>query len=290
MNVRERELIEAIIDLAITEDVGPGDVTSRAIIHPELQMSFVCRAKQAGIIAGLAIMQRVFAKIDPGIECELLAEEGTEVVAGTEVAVIRGPAQSVLTAERTALTFLQRMSGIATETRRYVQEVEGTGVRILDTRKTVPGHRVLDKLAVQLGGGVNHRCGLFDMIMIKDNHIAAAGGITAAVTRVQRANTAQLPVEIEVVSVEGLHEVLGLGMEMEIDRVLLDNMSLVELRDCVAASDGRLLLEASGNVTLKTVRDIAATGVDFISVGRLTHSVAALDIHLDMVEQEGDAL
>ncbi|AFG38857.1 carboxylating nicotinate-nucleotide diphosphorylase [Spirochaeta africana] len=283
----ERELLDAIVELAIREDVGSGDMTSRTAVHAELQLEHVCRVKQDGVIAGLGLMQQVFARIDPAISCELLVSEGAEVVAGTEVALVRGSARSILTAERTALNFLQRMSGIATEARRYVRAIEGTGAKILDTRKTAPGLRAADKLAVRLGGGVNHRFGLFDMIMIKDNHIAAAGGITAALMRVQRENYGRLPVEVEVASVAQLTELLPLVDDPGVDRVLLDNMSLVELRECVALVDGRVPLEASGNVTLKTVGEIAATGVEYISVGSLTHSVAALDIHLDS-RDEGD--
>jgi nicotinate-nucleotide pyrophosphorylase (carboxylating) len=203
-----------------------------------------------------------------------LVEEGAQVSAGTHLAKVSGPARTLLTGERVALNFLQRMSGIATATSRYVAAVAGTRARILDTRKTVPGLRLLDKWAVVLGGGHNHRIGLYDMAMIKDNHITAAGGITAAVERVRQRWGDQLPVEVEVGNLEQLREALAL----QVDQIMLDNMGLAEMAAAVNLVNGRVTLEASGNVSLETVAAIAATGVDYISVGKLTHSVEALDI------------
>ena len=207
-------------------------------------------------------------------------EDGTLVAVGTSLATVEGPAIPILSGERTALNFLQRMSGIATATRRYVEAVAGTRAAILDTRKTAPGLRALDKWAVALGGGQNHRQGLYDMVLIKDNHIAAAGSITRAVERVRAHNRSGLPIEVEVKTPAELEEALAL--DPPVDRIMLDNMTVEEMRQAVQRVDGRVPLEASGGVNLQTVRAIAETGVDFISVGALTHSVTALDISLEL--------
>ncbi len=268
--------IEQIIRNAIAEDVGAGDVTSRSILPPDLDVDARLVAKSAGVVAGMDVAKAVFAAIDARLVFEARVDDGGPVDAGTEIAVIRGAAQSVLMAERTALNFLQRMSGIATATRAFVERVAGTGAIILDTRKTAPGLRVLDKMAVRAGGGRNHRMGLFDMVLIKDNHIDACGTMTEAVTRVRRSPDSTLPIEVECRTLADVLEALPLG----VNRLLLDNMTPGEVQVCVEAVAGRVPLEVSGNVTLGNVRDYGLTGVSFISVGALTHSVQALDISL----------
>jgi len=268
-----------LIDLAIAEDIGPGDATSEATLDPEAWLRGRILAKEAGVVAGLAVTEQVFRRIVKEVRFTRRVKDGQEVVPREIVAEVEGPAQSLLAAERLALNFLQRMSGIATATRDYVDAVAPTQATILDTRKTVPGHRVLDKYAVRMGGGVNHRMALFDMVLIKDNHIVGAGGITPAVERA-RAVHPDLPVEVEVGTLDELRE--ALRITPLVDRIMLDNMSLSQMRRAVEMTDGRVPLEASGNVTLETVADIAATGVDFISVGALTHSVQALDLSMDV--------
>jgi nicotinate-nucleotide pyrophosphorylase (carboxylating) len=269
--------IKRMVQSALAEDVGSGDVTSIPIISPSTHLVGQFRVKAPGIIAGLAVVGEVFAQVDSRITFTPLVAEGSPVTVGAIVARVEGDGPGLLVGERVALNFLQRMSGIATLTRRYVEAVAGTHTQILDTRKTAPGLRVLDKLAVKLGGGTNHRIGLYDMVLIKDNHIEAAGGITRAVG-LARAHAHGLAVEVEVESLEQLDEALALG----VDRIMLDNMSLDMMREAVRRTAGRVALEASGNVTLNNVAQVAATGVDLISVGALTHSVSALDISLDI--------
>jgi nicotinate-nucleotide pyrophosphorylase (carboxylating) len=296
------EQIQAIVERALAEDVGSGDVTSQWILPPELGVHGHLLAKAQGVLAGLEVARQVFQQVDERIALQARMKDGHALSKGDIVATVEGPAASILTAERTALNFLQRMSGIATLTGRYVEAVAGTPAVILDTRKTAPGLRLLDKWAVRLGGGQNHRLGLYDMVLIKDNHIAAAGGITQAVERVRlrtRPGPGPEPFDpAQDVPVEGLRPepVEGLAVEVEVkslaeleealalrvDRIMLDNMDLDEMRRAVEITAGRVPLEASGNVTLENVAAIAATGVDYISVGALTHSVKALDISLDV--------
>jgi quinolinate synthase len=266
-----------LIDLAIAEDIGPGDATSRAALDPELEMSGRVVAKAPGVVAGLPVAEDVFLSVDPTICFQPKVADGKEVTSGELLALVTGPAASLLAAERTALNFLQRMSGIATLTRQFVDAVATTGATILDTRKTVPGYRALDKYAVRMGGGHNHRHSLFDMALIKDNHVDAAGGIRPAVARV-RERYPHLPVEVEVRDLAELEQ--ALAVEPPLDRILLDNMDLTTMRRAVAQAAGRVPLEASGGVTLAGVAEIAATGVDLISVGALTHSPPALDISM----------
>lgn len=268
------EQIQAIVDFALAEDVGDGDVTSACTIPADAWMQGRFLVKADGIVAGLDVTARVFRTVDAATEFTQLVEDGAPVAPGEIVASVRGPARSLLTAERTALNFLQRMSGIATATRRYVDAVAHTRAVILDTRKTAPGQRLTDKLAVKLGGGANHRIGLFDMVLIKENHIAAAGGITAAVANVRVCDARRRAIEVEVRNLTELEEALTL----DVDRIMLDNMSLDEMRAAVERAAGHVKLEASGGVNLAGVRAIAATGVDYISVGALTHSVTALDV------------
>lgn len=267
-----------IIRRALEEDVGNGDVTSNATIPPDLEYQGVFLVKAEGVIAGLEVMKHTFAQVDERIDHLAHAAEGSAVQPGDIVAEASGPARSLLTAERVALNFLQRMSGIATLTRQYVDAVADTKAQILDTRKTVPGLRFLDKWAVVLGGGTNHRIGLYDMALIKDNHIVAAGGVTPAVERVRAYDTRNRPIEVEVTNLGQLAEALALN----VDQIMLDNMTLDQMREAVQLVDGAVPLEASGNVSLETVRAIAETGVDYISVGKLTHSVPALDVSFDL--------
>jgi len=271
------DILEAI-QRALREDIGAGDVTSNSIIPADAVMTGQIIAKQSGVIAGLDVAQAVFAALDPRVEFTALVEEGARVENRQVVSRLAGPAVSLLTGERTALNFLGRVSGIATLTRQFVDAVAGTRAVILDTRKTVPGLRMLDKLAVARGGGQNHRIGLYDMILIKDNHIDFAGSITAAVERARAAHTG-LEIEVEARTLAHVQEALELGVE----RILLDNMSLETMRQAVVLNVGRAKLEASGNVTLETVRAIAETGVDYISSGALTHSAKVFDVSLDFI-------
>jgi len=274
----------------LDEDVGGGDLTTVAVVPTDTQARGFLRTKESGVIAGLAVAERVFAMANPPPEIRFMAEDGDRVPAGVTLAEIAGMAESVLTRERLALNIIQRMSGIATATAHMVYLVRPHGARILDTRKTAPGLRALDKWAVVIGGGHNHRFGLYDMILVKDNHIAAAGGVANAIRAAVEFRARQNPdllIEVEVRSVEELHIALS---EAGVDRLLLDNMVSVEggsvntsrLAEAVALVGGRVATEASGNVTERTVAAIAATGVDFISVGALTHSVRALDVSLDI--------
>ncbi|MBC7314827.1 MAG: carboxylating nicotinate-nucleotide diphosphorylase [Chloroflexi bacterium] len=279
------EEIQRIVRNALEEDIGPGDVTSTPIIPPTAHLTGVFLVKAQGIIAGLEVVGEVFRQVDPRIVYTPLVADGSPVKKGDRVACVEGYGPGLLMAERVALNFLQRMSGIATLTRQYVEAVVGTRAKILDTRKTAPGLRVLDKLAVTLGGGHNHRKGLYDMVLIKDNHIEAAGGITEAVARVRRAHQG-LPIEVEVTNMAQLEEALALG----VDRIMLDNMSLEEMRAAVRRVAGRVELEASGGITLENVAQVAATGVDLISVGALTHSVKALDISLEITLKHPGAM
>ena len=276
--------IRETIRRALSEDTGReadwvlGDPTSHATIPAETPLEGTFLVKAEGVIAGLEVVSEVFRLVDPTIRYEPLVAEGSHVRPGDTAARVWGNGPGILTAERVALNFLQRMSGIATMAQQYTQEVSGTNCRILDTRKTVPGLRELDKLAVALGGGTNHRIGLYDMVLIKDNHIEAAGGIQPAVERV-RAQRPDLAIEVEVESLEQLDEVLPLN----VDRIMLDNMSPEIMREAVRRTNGRSELEASGGITIETVRAAAESGVDYVSVGALTHSVVALDVSLEIV-------
>ena len=272
------EDISDIVDRALAEDLSHrGDITSEAIIPPDSRSRAVIVARQDGVIAGLEVARHVFARVDPDIVFEAKAVDGDRVSGGSELAVVEGPSRSILTAERTALNLLGRMSGVATATAELVEAVAGTPARITDTRKTMPGLRVLDKHAVAAGGGVNHRMGLFDAVMIKDNHIEAMGDITDAVMRARAAVGPGTPMIVEVEDLEQLQEVL----KFDIDRVLLDNMTPEQLAQAVHMVDGRFETEASGGVTVDTVRQIAESGVDFISAGWITHSAPQLDVALD---------
>jgi len=272
-----------LIELALAEDIGTGDVTSEAVLDAESEVHGHIIAKTSGVIAGLPVAEMVFRRVAPTIRFIARVEDGEEVTGGTLIAEVSGPARAVLAAERTALNFLQRMSGVATLTRCFVDAVACTATTILDTRKTIPGWRILDKYAVRIGGGTNHRMGLYDMILIKDNHVAAAGGIRPAIERA-RAAYPHLPIEVEVRNLEELQE--ALAVTPPVDRILLDNMSLTEMRQAVSITAGQVPLEASGGITLGRAIEIAETGVDYISVGALTHSAAALDISMELADVE----
>jgi nicotinate-nucleotide pyrophosphorylase (carboxylating) len=266
-----------IVRRALEEDIGSGDVTSVPIVLATTHLYGVFLAKESGVLAGIDVVREVFRQVDDAIVFAAEREDGTAFEAKDILATVSGDGPGILIGERVALNFLQRMSGVATMTRKYVEATEGTQARILDTRKTMPGLRALDKLAVRLGGGTNHRTGLYDMVLIKDNHIEAAGGITAAVARVRDAGIA-LAIEVEIDSLDQLDEALA----VHVDRVMLDNMDTATMRRAVERVAGRVELEASGGITLPRIPEISATGVDYISVGALTHSVKALDISLDL--------
>lgn len=273
-------IIEPIVRLALAEDLGrAGDVTTAATIAPETTANWVIRARQAGVVAGLDAAELALAIIDPKAKLEIVVPEGSTVARGDVIARVLGRAQSLLTAERVMLNFVGQLSGIATLTAAFVALTQGTKARIACTRKTSPGMRALAKKAVRLGGGSNHRFALDDAILIKDNHVAAAGGVTAALTRA-RANAGHLlPIEVEVDSLSQLEEAIPFKPTC----IMLDNFTLADLRVAVARVNGTILLEASGGVNLSTVKDIAETGVDIISVGALTHSAPCLDVGLDEV-------
>jgi nicotinate-nucleotide pyrophosphorylase (carboxylating) len=274
--------IDACIERALAEDIGAGDATTDAIVPTGSIISGDIIAKQSGIIAGLDVAARVFVTVAETVTFDARVNDGNSVENGSIVATVFGSACALLTAERTALNFLGRMSGIATLTRQFVDKIAGTSAKILDTRKTAPGLRVIDKLAVKLGGGHNHRQGLFDMILIKDNHIAAAGSLREAV-RCARSSGTSLEIEIEAANLQDVET----GIELGVERILLDNMSLAMMAEAVKLTRQRAKLEASGNVTLDTVREIAETGVDYISVGALTHSAKVFDLSLKFHEIDG---
>jgi len=269
------DTLERAVRAALAEDVGDGDVTTEATVDPEALGTATLVLREPGVVCGLRAAGTVFDALDHGSVFEPLVEEGAFTEPGA-VAGVSGSLHTILTGERTALNFLGRLSGIATLTRRYVDAVEGTGVAILDTRKTTPGLRALEKHAVATGGGQNHRFGLDDGVLVKDNHLRAAGSIAAAVSRLRAAT--ELPVEVECDTLAQVGEALAAGA----DAILLDNMTLDDLRTAAVLVDGRVRLEASGGVTLETARAIAETGVDEISIGALTHSARSLDVSLEL--------
>ena len=267
--------VAAFIDSAFAEDIGPGDVTAGSVIPQEAQLTATMNARESIVLSGLPLMHPIFARLDPNVELTLFAEDGERVATGAKIATISGGARALLSAERTGLNILQHLSGIATLTRQYVDAINGTDTKLLDTRKTIPGLRKLAKYAAACGGAVNHRMGLYDAVMIKDNHIAVAGTVETAVTAALNAGQTQIQVECD--TLEQVKEALNAGATS----LLLDNMPRATLREAVAIVGGCIPLEASGGVTLETIRPIAETGVNFISVGRLTQSAPAVDIGLD---------
>jgi nicotinate-nucleotide pyrophosphorylase (carboxylating) len=268
--------IKQIIKDALAEDIGTGDITTQATVSPELKGRAQAIAKDDFVVAGLDVFEQTFKCLDKNIKVIKFIKDGRRASSGDVIAEVGGSLSNILQAERVALNLFQRMCGIATLTAKYVEAVNGTKVKILDTRKTVPGLRVLDKMAVRLGGGTNHRIGLYDGVLIKDNHIEAAGGITAAVAAQRKHLKRRMKIEVETKNLEEVKEALTCG----VDIIMLDNMTNDAMKKAVDFIAGGALTEASGNVHLKRVREIAATGVDFISVGELTHSVRAADISL----------
>ncbi|MFN3868465.1 MAG: carboxylating nicotinate-nucleotide diphosphorylase [Hyphomicrobiaceae bacterium] len=274
-------LVRRAVADALLEDLGlVGDITTNATIAAETSSRAVIAARRPGVVSGVDLAIAAFRELDPTVAVKVRIGDGGLIEAGDVIAEISGPARAILTGERVALNFLGRMSGIATLTRRYVEAIAGTTARIVDTRKTTPGLRAFEKYAVRCGGGGNHRIGLFDAVLIKDNHIAAAGGVGAAISAARRNAGHMVKIEVEVDTLEQLVVVLG----YKVDAVLLDNMRTDTLRTAVAMVAGSATTEASGGVSLDTVRDIAETGVDLISVGALTHSAAVLDLGLDFVD------
>jgi nicotinate-nucleotide pyrophosphorylase (carboxylating) len=276
----KQELIDELIRLALKEDLGDGDHTTLSTIPASARGKVQLLIKESGVLAGVAVAQQIFRTFDPELTVTVLLGDGSEVKYGDIAFTVEGKVQSLLQIERLVLNVMQRMSGIATTTRRYVRQLEGTRTRVLDTRKTTPGLRMLEKEAVRIGGGCNHRIGLFDMILLKDNHVDFAGGIENAIVRAKdylRKKGKQLPIELEVRNFDELSEALRVG---GIDRIMLDNFSISDTQKAVEQVHGAYPLESSGGITFDTLRAYAETGVDFISVGALTHSVKSLDMSL----------
>lgn len=277
------------IKLWLDEDIGTGDVTTMYTIPADQQSKGIIHMKESGIVAGLRVAEEVFAEVDENLVFLPQVKEGEFVSKGTVIAVVTGNTRSILKGERLALNLLQRMSGIATRTRQYVNALEGLPTRLVDTRKTTPGHRMLEKYAVRIGGGFNHRYGLYDAVMIKDNHIKGAGGITAAVRAARSRIPHTMKIEVEVENFEQLDEAIAVGADI----IMLDNMKAADMAKAVSIVKSQaphVLVEGSGSVTLETIKSLAETGVHVISVGRLTYSVSALDISLDLNEQKGVSL
>jgi nicotinate-nucleotide pyrophosphorylase (carboxylating) len=272
--------LDRLIDLALEEDIGPGDVTTQAVIPPDLMGEAHIRAKAALVVAGLPVAARVFRKLDAEMIFSPAVADGQEVTKGTVLARLTGPVASILTGERVALNFLQRLSGIATFTRAMAAQVAGSHAVLVDTRKTTPGWRVLEKYAVRLGGGRNHRLGLYDGVLIKNNHLTAVGSISEAVRQGKTSAHNLLKIEVEVTDLPGLEEALTAGADL----ILLDNMDDATLHKAVKFTRGRVLLEASGGMTKERLPKAATTGVNFISMGALTHSAPAVDIHLRLIK------
>jgi nicotinate-nucleotide pyrophosphorylase (carboxylating) len=268
------EAIVPVIEAGLREDVKTGDLATDLLIATDKQTTAVFIAKADGIVAGLPVAEAVFRKLDPDVKFEYAVQDGEHVSSGQLMATITGTYRALLTGERLALNFLQRMSGIATATAQYVEAVKDFDTKILDTRKTVPGLRLLDKYAVKAGGGTNHRIGLYDMVMIKDNHISVAGGITNAVNAIRPQITHNIKIEVETTTLDEVREALA----AKADIIMLDNMDNATMAEAVKIINKQAKVEASGNMNLQRIREVAATGVDFISIGALTHSVVGLDI------------
>jgi len=278
-----KELIDQnqeLIRLALEEDIGAGDITTDALIAPEITATAVIFAKEPLIIAGLRVAQEVFITLDPAASFDTPFQDGDRVESNDDILTVQCTLRALLTGERTALNFLQRLSGISTNTRKYVDRVAGTRVRLTDTRKTTPGWRSLEKYAVKVGGAHNHRFGLYDAILIKDNHIAACGGISEAVTKIQSDKDPSQQIEVEVSDLGQVNEALESGADI----IMLDNMNLTDIRRAVTIVKERALIEVSGGVTLDRLAEITDTGVDIISIGALTHSARAVDISMRLVE------
>jgi nicotinate-nucleotide pyrophosphorylase (carboxylating) len=276
-------MVREIVKWSLAEDIGTGDATTNSTIPEKATAKAMILCKEDGILAGIPAAIETFRQVDHNIQISFNYSDGDRMKKGKEIAELSGPARGIITAERTALNFLQRLSGIATITAQFTDAVKGTKAKITDTRKTTPGLRVLEKYAVRCGGGINHRMGLYDMILIKDNHIAACGSITNAVKTAKETQRG-LKIEVECKSIKDVKEVVGLS---GIDRVMFDNMTVDNIKQAVRIINSRMETEASGGVNLETVREIALAGVDYISVGYITHSARALDISLEIVSMEG---
>jgi nicotinate-nucleotide pyrophosphorylase (carboxylating) len=276
MDILVSPQIERLIRDALDEDIGAGDLATMATISAASRGTGLFRAKKAGVVAGLVLLDRIFYFIDPKVELRLLAKDGAEVNPGMVVAEAVGPVRALLLAERTALNFLQRLSGNATLTRKYVEAVKDYPCKVLDTRKTTPGLRTLEKYAVRMGGGMNHRIGLYDAALVKDNHIEATGSIAEAVKAVRRHAPFMAKVEVEASSLQQVREALDAGADV----IMLDNMTLAQMIEAVKLVNKRAWIEASGGITLETIRQVAETGVDFISSGALTHSAPVVDFNM----------
>lgn len=266
--------IDSIIEAGLKEDINTGDITSNLLIPAASKCTAYMISKADGVVAGLKVAEAVFKKLDKDIYFEYTVKDGQKIKNGDLLCTFTGTYRAILTGERLALNFLQRMSGIATETSKYVEAVKGFNTKILDTRKTVPGLRLLDKYAVKTGGGTNHRIGLYDMVMIKDNHISVAGSISKAVEAIRKKIPSDIKIEVETTTIEEVNEALKAGADI----IMLDNMDNETMTTAVKIINGKAKVEASGNMNLNRVCEVAATGVDFISIGALTHSVKALDI------------
>ena len=278
-----QQTIDSIIEAALAEDIGLGDRTTEALVAPEIIGKATLLAKSLGVLCGIDVARQVFQTVDKALNFETILPDGTLVKGSREeIATVNGSLRSILTAERTALNLAQRMSGVASLARQYANAVEGTKARVVDTRKTMPGLRALDKYAVEVGGAHNHRFGLFDGVLIKDNHIAAVGGVSRAIELARQNAPHTLRIEIEAKQMSQVEEALQSGADI----ILLDNMSVEVMAEAVRMIGGRAITEASGGVTLETIRAIAETGVDLISVGAMTHSAVALDISLDIVQAD----
>lgn len=275
------QTLDHLIDIALEEDIGSGDITTDALIDPDLNGKGSVFSRQDLVVAGLQVGRRVFERVDPSLSVRFFCSEGEEIITGTRVMAVEGRLASILTAERTALNFLQRLSGIATHVRRHVLLVEGKRARLVDTRKTTPGWRVLEKYAVRVGGAQNHRMGLFDGILIKDNHIAVCGGIAAAVEKARQQAHHLVRIEVEVESIEEAEEALAAG----VDAIMLDNMSVEQIQEAVVRIAGRATVEVSGGVRMESLPRLADTGVDLISMGALTHSAVSVDLSMEITTE-----
>lgn len=274
MDEKTLKAAEVLFNMAYAEDIGNGDITTNNLIDGNDMKNAQFVAKEEGVVAGLQVAEMVFRKFDKDLEWNVLLPDGSHVMPGDIIAGFKGHYRALLSGERIALNFLQRLSGIASFANLCMKEIEGTAIEILDTRKTLPGYRYLDKYAVRLGGASNHRFGLYDMVMIKDNHIQVAGSIANAVEAIRRKIPKSIKIEVETTTIEQVIEAL----EADVDIIMLDNMRTSVMKECVEIIGGRVKIEASGNMTLNRIREVAHTGVDYISIGALTHSVKALDI------------
>ncbi len=281
MMIEKHPFVKDLIKLALREDIGPKDITTDSIVDPKDIGNAKIIAKEDLILAGISLFKEILLELSQEMEFKQYYKDGDYIKSGNIICELKGPLHSILKGERTALNFLQRMSGIATITKKFVEKVYGTGVKIVDTRKTIPGWRILDKYAVRMGGGYNHRFGLFDGILIKDNHIKAIGSIRKAINMAKKKTHHLLKIEVEVENIEELVEAIDSGADI----VLLDNMNINMIKEAVRIAKGKIMLEASGGVSLENVEEIAKTGVNFISVGSITHSAKGVDISLELIRK-----